>query len=56
MTDSAAAADVVARAVFDATSRFHDPPYARDWQRPAIDIDEEFGALVDLVVRGLRAV
>jgi hypothetical protein len=54
MTDSAAAVDVVARAVFDATSRFHDPPYARDWQRPAID--EEFGALVDLVVRGLRAV
>jgi AcrR family transcriptional regulator len=54
MPDPAAEVDVVARAVFDATSRFHDPTYARDWQLPGID--EEFRALVDLVVRGLRAV
>jgi hypothetical protein len=54
MTDSATLVDVIARAVFDAASRFHDPAYAWDWQRPSID--EEFRALVDLVVRGLRAV
>ncbi|MFE7977231.1 TetR family transcriptional regulator [Streptomyces shenzhenensis] len=42
-----------ARAVFHATGRFHDPAYAREWQRPGID--DEFTALVDLLVRGLRS-
>ncbi|MBN6051625.1 TetR family transcriptional regulator, partial [Nonomuraea sp. RK-328] len=48
-----AAPEVLARAVFDATGRFHDPAYAREWAEPGIDA--EFTALVDLVVRGLRA-
>ncbi|MFH8564135.1 TetR family transcriptional regulator [Streptomyces sp. NPDC017988] len=42
-----------ARAVFDATSRFHDPCYAPHWSRPGID--EAFTAVLDLTVRGLRA-
>ncbi|QHA04519.1 TetR family transcriptional regulator [Streptomyces broussonetiae] len=42
-----------ARAVFQATGRFHDPCYARDWIRPGVD--EEFTAVVDLLVRGLRS-
>ncbi|MER6342894.1 TetR family transcriptional regulator [Streptomyces sp. NPDC001595] len=42
-----------ARAVFHATGRFHDPCYAKEWERPGAE--EEFEALVDLVTRGLRA-
>ncbi|GGS44630.1 TetR/AcrR family transcriptional regulator [Streptomyces cinerochromogenes] len=48
VTDPAAAA----RAVFQATGRFHDPCYAREWT--AAGVDEEFTAVVDLLVRGLR--
>ncbi|MBX7547002.1 TetR family transcriptional regulator [Streptomyces sp. NPDC004232] len=42
-----------ARAVFQATGRFHDPCYAREWTGPGID--EEFTAVVDLLVRGLSS-
>ncbi|MEU6594734.1 TetR family transcriptional regulator [Streptomyces sp. NPDC046881] len=49
VTDPATAA----RAVFQATGRFHDPCYARDWESPGIQ--EEFTAVVDLLVRGLGA-
>ncbi|MEV6959400.1 TetR family transcriptional regulator [Streptomyces sp. NPDC051207] len=45
---------VTARAVFQATGRFHDPGYAQEWEQPGVE--EEFGAVVDLVLRGLRAV
>ncbi|MFJ2769668.1 TetR family transcriptional regulator [Streptomyces sp. NPDC087300] len=44
---------VSARAVFDATGRFHDPSYASHWSRPGIEA--AFTAVVDLTVRGLRA-
>ncbi len=44
---------VTARAVFQATGRFHDPAYAGQWRRP--EAGEEFEALVDLLIRGLRA-
>lgn len=47
-SDPAAAA----RAVFHATGRFHDPCYAREWTAPGIE--EEFEAVVGLLVRGLR--
>ncbi|KOV67934.1 TetR/AcrR family transcriptional regulator [Streptomyces sp. MMG1121] len=49
VSDPAAAA----RAVFQATGRFHDPCYAREWIRPGVD--EEFTAVVDLLVRGLSS-
>ncbi|MFF3915552.1 TetR family transcriptional regulator [Streptomyces sp. NPDC001852] len=42
-----------ARAVFQATGRFHDPCYAREWTTPGVD--EEFTAVVDLLVRGLSS-
>ncbi|WP_018545242.1 TetR family transcriptional regulator [Streptomyces sp. LaPpAH-108] len=42
-----------ARAVFQATARFHDPCHAREWQRPEIETD--FEAVVGLLIRGLRA-
>ncbi|MFF4346601.1 TetR family transcriptional regulator [Streptomyces sp. NPDC001530] len=44
---------VTARALFDATGRFHDPCYAREWEQPGIAA--EFEAVVELVLRGLRA-
>ncbi|MEU2877362.1 TetR family transcriptional regulator [Streptomyces sp. NPDC007070] len=42
-----------ARALFHATGRFHDPCYAREWTRPGVE--EEFDAVLDLLLRGLRA-
>jgi AcrR family transcriptional regulator len=42
-----------ARALFHATSRFHDPCHAREWKRP--EIEEEFEAVTELLLRGLRA-
>jgi AcrR family transcriptional regulator len=44
---------VAARAVFQATGRFHDPCYAKEWERPGVE--DEFTAVVDLLLRGLRA-
>ncbi|MEV3972468.1 TetR family transcriptional regulator [Streptomyces sp. NPDC050698] len=41
-----------ARAVFQATGRFHDPRYAREWEEPETETD--FTAVVDLLVQGLR--
>ncbi|MFJ7179683.1 TetR family transcriptional regulator [Streptomyces massasporeus] len=41
-----------ARAVFQATGRFHDPGYAREWEDPGTEAD--FAAVVDLLVQGLR--
>ncbi|MFJ5552925.1 TetR/AcrR family transcriptional regulator [Streptomyces sp. NPDC093225] len=45
-------APAAARAVFDATGRFHDPQYAAEWRSPSIAT--EFEAVTHLVVRGLR--
>ncbi|MFF1548372.1 TetR family transcriptional regulator [Streptomyces sp. NPDC058291] len=42
-----------ARAVFHATARFHDPGYFEVWRRPGVE--DDFAALVDLLLRGLRA-
>ncbi|MFE9449473.1 TetR family transcriptional regulator [Streptomyces sp. NPDC006739] len=41
-----------ARALFQATGRFHDPCHAREWERPGAE--DDFAALVDLLIRGLR--
>ncbi|SED47125.1 DNA-binding transcriptional regulator, AcrR family [Streptomyces sp. 3213] len=43
---------VAARTLFQATGRFHDPSYAREWQKPGVEA--EFEAMVDLLLRGLR--
>lgn len=44
---------VSAKAVFDATARFHDPAHAAEWSDP--DADAAFDAVVSLVVAGLRS-
>lgn len=44
---------VKARAVFQATSRFHDPGHAAEWSDPAIDTDLD--AVCDLILAGLEA-
>ncbi|MEU2749364.1 TetR family transcriptional regulator [Streptomyces collinus] len=49
---SATDAEASARAVFQATGRFHDPCYAREWEEPETEAD--FAAVVDLLVQGLR--
>jgi AcrR family transcriptional regulator len=52
-TLSAPDVPTAARAVFDATGRFHDPQYAAEWASPTIS--QEFEAVTGLVIRGLRA-
>ncbi|MDF3141089.1 MULTISPECIES: TetR family transcriptional regulator [unclassified Streptomyces] len=52
-TFTAADPATTARALFHATGRFHDPRYARDWEQPGVE--GELAAVVDLLVRGLRA-
>ncbi|MCC8248547.1 TetR family transcriptional regulator [Saccharothrix luteola] len=44
---------VSAKAVFDATARFHDPAHAGDWSAP--DVDAAFDAVVSLLVAGLQS-
>jgi AcrR family transcriptional regulator len=44
-------AAVAARAVFDATARFHNPVHAAEWSDPAID--EAYARVRDLVLAGL---
>ncbi|MEU3984620.1 hypothetical protein AB0F77_31940 [Streptomyces sp. NPDC026672] len=40
------------RTLFHLSGRYHDPCYAREWERP--DADRDFEAAVDLLLRGLR--
>ncbi|MBL1080843.1 TetR family transcriptional regulator [Streptomyces actinomycinicus] len=40
-----------ARAVFQATGRFHDPGYAREWTTSAIE--DDFAAVLNLLLHGL---
>ncbi|MBC2878858.1 MULTISPECIES: TetR family transcriptional regulator [Streptomyces] len=44
--------DRTARAVWDATNRFHDPAYAPEWSHP--DIDTAFDTVCGLVLHGLH--
>ncbi|MCX4700903.1 TetR/AcrR family transcriptional regulator [Streptomyces sp. NBC_01373] len=40
-----------ARALFQATGRFHDPGYHREWELPGVE--DEFDVVVGLLLRGL---
>ncbi|MGW7256239.1 TetR family transcriptional regulator [Streptomyces sp. NPDC054834] len=51
-TFTAADPATAARAVFQATGRYHDPCYAPAWRQPGVE--DEFSALLDLLLRGLR--
>jgi hypothetical protein len=45
--------DVIARAIFDATGRFHNPAHAGEWHSPEIKAESE--AVIALILDGLRA-
>ncbi|MGI5330410.1 TetR family transcriptional regulator [Actinomadura nitritigenes] len=45
--------EVIARAVLNATSRFHDPMHAAEWSSPEAEAESE--AVVSLVLDGIRA-
>ena len=45
--------DAAARAVFDATVRFHHPAHSGEWHQPGIRA--EYAGVVAVVVAGLRA-
>jgi hypothetical protein len=44
---------VIARAIFDATSRFHAPAHAGEWRSP--DIGAQSEAIISLILDGIRA-
>jgi pyruvate kinase len=44
---------VMARTLFDATSRFHHPAHADEWKDP--DVAARIDAVLALLLRGLRA-
>ena len=46
-------AAATARALWDATARFHDPVFAAQWLEPGIE--QDFAEVCDLILRGLRA-
>jgi AcrR family transcriptional regulator len=50
--EKTADSESAARAVFDATSRFHNPAHAAAWSEPGIDA--EYEAVRTLVLRGLE--
>ncbi|MGW6910522.1 TetR family transcriptional regulator [Streptomyces sp. NPDC054940] len=52
-TFTAADPAATARAVFQATGRFHDPCYAREWEEPGAE--DDFAAMLELLLRGLGA-
>ncbi|SEO64976.1 TetR/AcrR family transcriptional regulator [Amycolatopsis saalfeldensis] len=44
--------DVIARAILDATGRFHNPSHAAEWRSPEIKAESE--AVIALILDGLR--
>ncbi|TDD63637.1 TetR/AcrR family transcriptional regulator [Actinomadura darangshiensis] len=44
--------EVIAEAVLDATSRFHDPAHAAEWQSP--DIEAKSAGVISLIIDGVR--
>ncbi|NEA27082.1 TetR family transcriptional regulator [Actinomadura bangladeshensis] len=45
--------EVIARAVLNATSRFHDPMHAEEWNTPETEAESE--DVVSLILNGIRA-
>jgi AcrR family transcriptional regulator len=45
--------ETTARAIFNATSRFHHPAHAKDWQ--SLTIDQEFSSVWDLMLSGISS-
>ncbi|MFD0663154.1 hypothetical protein [Thermocatellispora tengchongensis] len=45
--------EVIARAVLNATSRFHHPTHAPEWRSPEVEAESE--DVVSLILNGIRA-
>jgi hypothetical protein len=45
--------EATARAIFNATSRFHHPAHAKEWQTAMID--QEFSSVWDLMLSGISS-
>ena len=45
--------ETIARVIFNATTRFHDPTHAAEWRSPAIEAQSE--AVISLILDGIRA-
>jgi AcrR family transcriptional regulator len=45
--------EVIARAVLNATSRFHDPTHAAEWRSP--ELEAESTTVISLILDGIRA-
>ncbi len=45
--------EVIARAILNATSRFHDPAHAAEWRSPEVEAQSE--AVISLILNGIRA-
>jgi AcrR family transcriptional regulator len=45
--------EVIARAIFNATSRFHDPTHAAEWHSP--EVETESASVISLILNGIRA-
>ncbi|WP_433177187.1 TetR family transcriptional regulator [Actinoallomurus sp. CA-150999] len=45
--------EVIARAILNATSRFHDPTHAAEWRSP--EVEAESVEVISLILNGIRA-
>ncbi len=45
--------EVIARAILNATNRFHDPVHAAEWRSPEVEAQSE--AVISLILNGIRA-
>jgi AcrR family transcriptional regulator len=45
--------EVIARAVYNATNRFHDPRHAAEWRAPGAEAESE--GVISLILNGIRA-
>lgn len=45
--------EVIARAVYNATNRFHDPRHAAEWRAPGAEAEAE--GVISLILNGIRA-
>jgi hypothetical protein len=45
--------EMIARAIFDATTRFHDPVHAAEWRFPEVEAASD--GVISLILNGIRA-
>jgi AcrR family transcriptional regulator len=45
--------EMIARAIFNATTRFHDPTHAAEWRSP--EVEAESAGVIALILNGIRA-